>query len=1190
MIRYFLVLITLAPLMNTFAQLPKIMPQLGHSEEVTALCQNASFTYLFTADKGGAIKMWDIKSNKLLNNLNSRLSSADYLVDIGSAGKYWLLIHSKTDKKVVVLDYKADTIVHQFPFTDNLQHVRTKLIGKELAGNKYGRALVLLGERYRVYIDDEAFRFLDTIAHPFSDVRLFEVDKYALRMFVEENGGIQVYNLNEKTKDKKGVFTPLPTKQKLTNLKYNGVSKGSYKYLLLAACDSFYFVTNTMNGKAIALDRYVKINSDLRLIEKSLLQPENKDFYHYQYDQLGFLDNNSKVILGEMILDLTRNFKDYLDLPRLDFLTVGYKNYSQQDVLFGVDVNQLQGVYIGEGDGYKKIQLGGYAEVASKLFFNKAFNYLYSFTDHIKLWNLNEASLEREDLNWNLKAIDYSYDLNTVAFDYPANGKYVQIYDYRQAKYIASIPKATLASLEELVVDDNGYYTTAIWKKLDSDNWIIQVWNNTLDKEHFKLEEEGFKSFDLGYYNLEAAICTNKGVQVYKYPDFKPVDKFKSESLDKAVYAGNFQKELWMIQNGGLYLWNRKNKKLKQYGRTETNSTILDVFHVATGLTAAVSKKLKVQADDETAKGYQIEIFNNAISSRVIDCGARKPLSAVTNKDRSQLIVSFNTGEIIFYDGVSALPKVTLISQNRDIPSYINTSLTSNYVFYTDSNYYKGTRSIYDLVGMHHDNDLFSTAHYATHYNNPLKVLENLESKGEFVETMRVIQTKREGKWDKSPKELFDARLLPEVFDLNDSVPSRANLDTFGFLVQVNGRGNAIKTIEVYANGVPVIIAGQEVLNKYIKKYPSYQDIQQTDASSLFDLAIALRNLSNKDTLLTRNIPERIRFYQPVPLTNGLNSIEIFCTTVNGLKSKVKTYQIEKINRNSSKLYAIALSTSKYKQSEFNLEYAVKDGSDILKALSNKKVTKNIAGFLGFGGGNIWNYDSIIIDSFFDERATRDNFLGLKKQLAQLNPDDAVILFVSGHGVLDDNLDFWYAPHQMDFKNPSAQGISYKMITDVLQAAGARRKVLLLDACHSGEVDKSSSGDPIAAPTGTITANFRGAGVEGIDPKVGLQESFNLMKELFDDVNRTTGIQVISAASGDSYALESSEWKNGVFTYSILEALSGDVYSKADFNRDRKLSVSELLHYTSERVVELTNGAQKPTSRQINMEFDFQIW
>ena len=98
--------------------------------------------------------------------------------------------------------------------------------------------------------------------------------------------------------------------------------------------------------------------------------------------------------------------------------------------------------------------------------------------------------------------------------------------------------------------------------------------------------------------------------------------------------------------------------------------------------------------------------------------------------------------------------------------------------------------------------------------------------------------------------------------------------------------------------------------------------------------------------------------------------------------------------------------------------------------------------------------------------------------------------------------------------------------------------------------------------------------------------SYDLMKDLFADLN-SSGIIITSASSGLGYAIENKEYQNGVFTYAILRGLKDNL---ADENKDSKIQVSELRKYIISQVFSLTNGAQKPTSRQENVEFDFRVW
>ena len=95
------------------------------------------------------------------------------------------------------------------------------------------------------------------------------------------------------------------------------------------------------------------------------------------------------------------------------------------------------------------------------------------------------------------------------------------------------------------------------------------------------------------------------------------------------------------------------------------------------------------------------------------------------------------------------------------------------------------------------------------------------------------------------------------------------------------------------------------------------------------------------------------------------------------------------------------------------------------------------------------------------------------------------------------------------------------------------------------------------------------------------------MKEIFADISNGNGAVVISAAGGMEYALESNRWNNGVFTYSVLQALREN---KADANKDGSTSISELKNYVSANVQLLTGGRQKPTSRRENSDTDWLLW
>ena len=139
---------------------------------------------------------------------------------------------------------------------------------------------------------------------------------------------------------------------------------------------------------------------------------------------------------------------------------------------------------------------------------------------------------------------------------------------------------------------------------------------------------------------------------------------------------------------------------------------------------------------------------------------------------------------------------------------------------------------------------------------------------------------------------------------------------------------------------------------------------------------------------------------------------------------------------------------------------------------------------------------------------------------------------------------------------------------------------MLIDACHSGEVDK----EEMTRITGA-TDSLQQQGTKGGKPTytgkttLGMKNSFELMQSLFVNVGKSTGATVISAAAGTQFALERGDLKNGVFTYSILEAM----------NKYPSIKISELRKIVGERVEKLTNGLQKPTSRNETISSDWEL-
>jgi len=259
-----------------------------------------------------------------------------------------------------------------------------------------------------------------------------------------------------------------------------------------------------------------------------------------------------------------------------------------------------------------------------------------------------------------------------------------------------------------------------------------------------------------------------------------------------------------------------------------------------------------------------------------------------------------------------------------------------------------------------------------------------------------------------------------------------------------------------------------------------------------------------------------------------------------------------------------------------NLTYSVKDGKDMVGLFQQDKQFANVHAI-----------------TLYNEQVTRENFRLIRNRLAKTKPDDEVILFMAGHGVLDANFDFHFVTYDMDLAAPAATGISFDDIEHLMDSLPARHKVVLIDACHSGGVDKQEIEEKAQELARGMGKNTKVQRMDALKKNAfrmyyGVDNTFvELMETMYYGLGDGTGAYVISAAAGNGYAFESEQWNNGVFTYSLINGLRN---AQADANSNGTISVRELKEYLVENVVKLTDNQQRPTCRKENPDVDFDIW
>ena len=309
-----------------------------------------------------------------------------------------------------------------------------------------------------------------------------------------------------------------------------------------------------------------------------------------------------------------------------------------------------------------------------------------------------------------------------------------------------------------------------------------------------------------------------------------------------------------------------------------------------------------------------------------------------------------------------------------------------------------------------------------------------------------------------------------------------------------------------------------------------------------------------------------------VPLSLGDNKIQVSVINELGLENfKYPIYIHYTPSKDSiivPKTHFIGIGVNRFQNPGHDLNYCVKDVEDLSR---------------------VFDKDNAVVKLLTDNQATRENILRLKKYLRDSTTvHDKVVISCSSHGLLDDAQDFYLATHDVDFDNPKTRGLKYEELEGLLDSIPARKKLMLLDACHSGEIDKSmDQGKQVATSTNMQPTTAQASRNLTFENAPSDQTSFQKMAELFVNVRNNTGSVIISAAGGTESALEgvkidNVQVNNGAFTYAVLE------FFKRHANTGH-LTVNQLKQFVETRVEEITDGAQKPTSRQETMEVDWEL-
>ena len=268
-----------------------------------------------------------------------------------------------------------------------------------------------------------------------------------------------------------------------------------------------------------------------------------------------------------------------------------------------------------------------------------------------------------------------------------------------------------------------------------------------------------------------------------------------------------------------------------------------------------------------------------------------------------------------------------------------------------------------------------------------------------------------------------------------------------------------------------------------------------------------------------------ITYAHTVSLQNGENIIEAYAMNSAGkIESRKASTKITwRGATQKPSLYVLSVGVNDYRDRNLRLEYAVPDASAMAESF---RVAK----------GKL--YDAVNITTVLNADVTAAGISAAFDAVSQkVSADDVFVLYISGHGMTHTDGDYYFIPVDFRYRNSDSipqEGISKRFITENLSKIKAQKTLVILDTCNSG--------------------SFINASARGMAEKTAI-----------DRLSRATGQATIAASSDQQSAMEGYKG-HGVFTYVLLEGLSG----KADLNGDGYISVSELASYAEEKVPELS--------------------
>jgi WD40 repeat protein/uncharacterized caspase-like protein len=361
-------------------------------------------------------------------------------------------------------------------------------------------------------------------------------------------------------------------------------------------------------------------------------------------------------------------------------------------------------------------------------------------------------------------------------------------------------------------------------------------------------------------------------------------------------------------------------------------------------------------------------------------------------------------------------------------------------------------------------------------------------------------------------KDLEICGVTPEVEQLD-------NKNDGGYYYQIKSRKGGIGQVEIYINGM----------------------LRQTLES---------KTLTQKDGIYELKVDEKlIAQYQLVDKETEIKVIARTADNKISSRGAISSTAKKIINYRKPDLHAVMVGIDDYKGEGLDLNYAAKDAIDLQTALESS--TKKFFNSDDTNRVHFYNLTVNRAGTIGGLTPDRNNILQTIDKIAKNSkPEDVLLLFFAGHGEVNKDNNFMLLTADASKEQaPNYMGISMKELLEKLTKVPAGKRVLILDACHSGAAINELNLKDIA----------------GLRDGEDSEKQSQRLKEL-ENLASKSGLAIITASSSDQKAMELPQYEHGLMTYALLTTMMNEPMA---LDKNNNLQLEDWLRETERAVAKL---------------------